>query len=299
MISYAGFGDIHHMPRRVKAGPEGHHMAKAEASDEVRGVRAGQRTGDNGTSATMSVAPRGQDGGCALSVEDSDGGRDTEHVRDVVSAVIDLGAIRPALLRGARVFLETVAVPTALLYVILHLVGLGAGLGAVVAWCCLTVGARRLLGHPLPGTLLLCSAMLCGRAIVALLLSSAVAFLVQPIIGSILMAGLFLGSAAIGRPITVRLARDFVALPAHFFHKRAVRRVFTEVALIWGVSRLCDAGMSIWFIGGGIDLGLLSRGVFSTLLTVATVALCAGWGWRKMRSIPGIDLRIGGAAPVA
>ena len=230
MISYAGFGDIHHMLRRVKAGPEGHHMAKAEASDEVRGVRAGQRTGDNGTSATMSVAPRGQDGGCALSVEDSDGGRDTEHVRDVVSAVIDLGAIRPALLRGARVFLETVAVPTALLYVILHLVGLGAGLGAVVAWCCLTVGARRLLGvgghlgagelaqrvegaalhrtsgarrllgHPLPGTLLLCSAMLCGRAIVALLLSSAVAFLVQPIIGSILMAGLFLGSAAIGRP---------------------------------------------------------------------------------------------------
>src|SRR5690606_10072893 len=110
-----------------------------------------------------------------------------------------------------RMFLETVAIPTALLYVILHFVGLGAGLLAVIGWCAFTVIARRLLGHPLPGTLLLCTAMLCGRALVALVLSSAVAFLMQPVIGSILMAGLFLGSAAIGRPITVRLARDFVS----------------------------------------------------------------------------------------
>jgi hypothetical protein len=214
-----------------------------------------------------------------------------------VSAVIDIGALKPNLLRGARMFLETVAVPTALLYIILHFVGLGAGLFAVIGWCVATVIARRLLGHPLPGTLLLCTAMLCGRAVVALVLSSAVAFLMQPVIGSVLMAGLFLGSAAIGRPITVRLARDFVSLPAHFFHKQAVRRVFTQVALIFGVSRLCDAGMSIWFIGGGIDLGLLSRGVFSTLLTIVTVAVCACWGWRQMRSIPGVDLRIGAAAP--
>jgi hypothetical protein len=232
--------------------------------------------------AAMPIRPEDVDGAAAV------GGHDAGH-----AVVVDLGALRPALMRGGRVFLETVTVPSVLLYVMLHLVSLTAGLCAVLVWCCLTVGTRRLFGRELPGTLLLCTGMLCGRALVALLLSSAVAFLVQPVVGSIVMAALFLGSAAIGRPITVRLARDFIALPAHLFHHRPVRRMFTQVALIWGVSRLFDAGMSIWFIGNGFDLGLLSRGVFSTLLSAVTVAACAGWGWRVMRRIPGITLRMG------
>jgi hypothetical protein len=41
----------------------------------------------------------------------------------------------------------------------------------------------------------------------------------------------------------------------------------------------------------GLDAGLLSRGVLSTLLTVTTIAGCALWGWRRMRQVPGVTFR--------
>jgi hypothetical protein len=214
----------------------------------------------------------------------------TAHQPDEV--VIELGALRPALLRAVRLFLETVLVPTALLFVLLHTVGLVAALSAVLGWCVVTVGIRWLSGRHLPGTLLLCAGMLCARAGVALLLSSALVYLLQPVVGSIVMAALFLGSAAVGRPITIRLARDFVALPAHLFHQGGVRRMFTQVALLWGVGRLLDAGMSLGLLHFGLDAGLLSRGVFSGILTSLTIAACTAWGWRCLRRMPGVTLRL-------
>ncbi len=169
--------------------------------------------------------------------------------------VIELGHLRPALLRAARLFAETVIVPTALLFVLLHTVGLVAGLSAVLGWCALTLGIRWLAGRHLPGTLLLCVGMLCGRACLALVLSSALVYLLQPVVGSALMAVLFLGSAAVGRPV-----------------------------------------MSIGLLHWGVDAGLLSRGLFSGVLTALTIAVCVGWGWRAMHRIPGVTLRL--RAPV-
>src|SRR5215475_15840933 len=87
--------------------------------------------------------------------------RPAHHVGEVV---IELGQLRPALLRAGRLFLETVLIPTALLFVLLHTVGLVAGLSAVLGWCALTVSIRWFSGRHLPGTLLLCAGMLCTRA---------------------------------------------------------------------------------------------------------------------------------------
>jgi hypothetical protein len=211
------------------------------------------------------------------------------HTHDVV---IELGRLRPQLIRGVRMFVETVTVPTLLLYILLHTAGLVVGLCAVIGWCALTLGIRRLAGQHLPGTLLLCAGMLCGRAALALVLSSALVYVLQPVFGSVLMAVLFLGSAAIGRPVTIRLARDFVSLPAQLFHHRGVRRMFTQVALVWGVSRLIDAGMSLGLLHFGIGFGLLSRGLFSGLLTAVTIVVCAAWGARALRRLPGVTLRL-------
>ena len=108
-----------------------------------------------------------------------------------------------------------------------------------------------------PGTLLLGSAALAVKATVALASGSILVYLLQPVLGSVVMAVLFLGSAAFGRPITMRLARDFVHVPAHILDKRGVRRMFTEVAVIWGfsgsstsrsTSASCTAG---WTPGSG------------------------------------------------
>ena len=169
--------------------------------------------------------------------------------------VIELGSLRPTLVRAARMFLETILVPTVLLYVLLHTVGLVAGLSAVLGWCALTVTVRLVSKRHLPGTLLVCVGMLCARAALALVLSSALVYLLQPVIGSVLMAVLFVGSALIGRPITMRLVHDFVALPAQVLHHQGIRRMFTQIALLWGLGRLIDAGMSLGFLHLGLDAG--------------------------------------------
>ncbi|BCB91750.1 DUF3159 domain-containing protein [Phytohabitans suffuscus] len=206
--------------------------------------------------------------------------------------VIEIGELWPALRRAGRLFVETVLVPTALLYVLLHTAGLAAGLSAVLGWCALTVAFRWATGRHLPGTLLLCVGMLCGRAGLALVMSSALVYVLQPVVGSLFMALLFLGSAAAGRPITMRLARDFVALPAHMLHRPGVRRMFTQVALVWGGSRLVDAALTLTLLRFGLDAGLLSRGVFSGLLTGVTILACTGWGWRCLRRLPGISVHL-------
>jgi hypothetical protein len=205
--------------------------------------------------------------------------------------VIEVGELRPHLLRAVRIFSETVLVPTVLLYAVMHTVGLVTALSSVLGWCALTLIVRWVSGHQMPGTLLLCVGLLVGRTSLALALSSAVVYLLQPAFGSILMAALFLGSAAMGRPVTARLARDFISLPAHLFHRDGVRRLFTQVAMVWGGSRLVDAGMSIGLLHWGVDAGLLSRGVFSGLLTMLTIIGCACWGWRQLRRLPGVTLR--------
>jgi hypothetical protein len=213
--------------------------------------------------------------------------------KDEACHVIEVGAIRPALVRAARLFAETVLVPTGLLYIVLHTAGLLPALLSVLGWCALTVGIRFITGRHLPGTLLVCAGALCARALVALALSSALVYFVQPVIASVFMGALFLGSALLGRPITMRLARDFVSLPAQLHSHPGLRRVFIQTAALWGLGRLVDAGMSIGFLHMGLDFALLSRGVFSSALTVLMVIVCAAWGIRCLRRMPDVTFRFG------
>jgi hypothetical protein len=215
------------------------------------------------------------------------------HASEVVSHVIELGHLKPAVARGLRLLLETVVVPTMLLYVFMITVGQMWGLAAVLVWCGLTVGVRMVTLRRIPGTLMLCIAMLVGRTSIALALSSVYVYLLQPVAGSVLMAGLFIGSALLGRPITMRLAQDFVQLPVRLVADRRVRRMFIQVSLLWGVSRLLDAGMSIGVLHWGLAAGIFSRGVFSGALTALSVLACTYWGWSRLRRIPGVEFRLG------
>jgi hypothetical protein len=217
----------------------------------------------------------------------------TEHVEHV----IEMGRLRPTLLQGGRLLMETMVVPTLLLYGCMQTVGQFAGLVAVLAWCALTVAVRLVTDKRVPGTLLLAVAMLIGRTSIALALSSVYVYLLQPVAGSILMAVLFIGSALLGRPITLRLAQDFVHLPGRLVADRLVRRMFVQVSLLWGVSRLFDAGLSLGVLHWGVDAGVFSRGVFSSLLTVLSILVCAYWGWSRLRRVEGVRFQFGGPPP--
>jgi hypothetical protein len=211
----------------------------------------------------------------------------------VIEHVIELGDLRPTLLRGTRILLETAVVPTLLLYAGLLTLGAFPGMIAVLAWCGFTVAVRMVTVRRVPGTLLLVLAMLAARTGISLALSSVYVFLLQPIAGSMLMAVLFIGSALLGRPITMRLAQDFVHLPERLVVDARVRRMFVQVSLLWGLSRLLDAGMSLGVLHFGITAGVFSRGVFSGLLTALSIGACAYFGWSRLHRIEGVTLRFG------
>jgi hypothetical protein len=148
--------------------------------------------------------------------------------------VLEINGLRATIVRAGRLLLEAVVVPTVLLAILLHVIGTTRSILVAVGWCVLAISLRWYVDRRLPGTLLLGSAALAVKAAIALASGSILIYLLQPVLGSIVMALLFLGSAAFGRPITLRLARDFVHVPAHILDKRGVRRMFTEVAVIWG-----------------------------------------------------------------
>jgi hypothetical protein len=197
--------------------------------------------------------------------------------------VLEISGLRATVLRAGRLLLEAVVVPTVLLAVLLHVIGTTNSILVAVGWCVCAIGFRWLVDRRLPGTLLLGSAALAARAAFALASGSLLIYLLQPVLGSVVMALLFLGSAAFGRPITLRLARDFVHVPAHILDRTGVRRMFTEVAVIWGVSRLLDVALNLGFLHRGVDAGLWARGLLSPVLTVLAVAVCTAWGWRSLR----------------
>jgi hypothetical protein len=215
------------------------------------------------------------------------------------SDVLEIHGLRATVMRAGRLLLEAVVVPTVLLAILLHVIGTTRSILVAVGWCALAMGFRWLVDRRLPGTLLLGSAALVVKATIALASGSILIYLLQPVLGSVVMALLFLGSAAFGRPITLRLARDFVHVPADILDKRGVRRMFTEVAVIWGFSRIVDVALNLGFLHRGVDAGLWARGLLSPVLTVLAVAVCAAWGWRSLRR-NGIRLKVSaaGASPL-
>lgn len=202
---------------------------------------------------------------------------------------IPLPPLAPALRNAGRLLTEATLVPSALFALLLHFSGLATALLAAVGWCWLVVLIRWRGRQRLPGLLLMSACLFTARSCVALATSSAFLYLLQPAIGSLMMAGLFLGTSVLGRPVTVRLAQDFVQVPSHLLHRPRVRRMFRDVGVLFGLSRLLDAVLSISLLRQGISAGIAGRALVSPALVALTIAMCFFWGRRALR-VDGIRL---------
>ncbi len=209
---------------------------------------------------------------------------------------IDLPAIGPAIVCILRLIVETTVVPAVLFALLMPRAGLLAALGAATGWVWLAAGIRCWSQGRAPTTLLLSIGAVTGRALLALATSSSVLFLVQPVIGAAVAAAVFVGSALIGKPLTMHLARDFVTVPEHVRSRTRVRRMFRDIALIWGASRFAGAAMGYSLLHADATTAALGRGLFTPLITITTIALCVGWAAYSLRA-DGVRLRRAGTAP--
>jgi uncharacterized membrane protein len=101
------------------------------------------------------------------------------------------------------------------------------------------------------------------------------------------VAGVFAGSALLGRPLAQRLAADFLPLPEALLARRGVRRFFQRVSLLWAVVFLANAGIGLWLlVSQPLATFLWSRTVASLALTGLAVVLSTWWFRRCVRATP-------------
>ncbi len=210
--------------------------------------------------------------------------------------VMYLPPLRPTVRTAARLAVESMIVPWLLMACLLHTRGLLSALIAALSWSWLVLLVRWREKGRLPGTLLLTGGLLTARCCLSLATGSAFVYLLQPVIGSLVMASIFVGTSLAGRPLTLTLAKDFMDLPAHLIDRPRVRRMFRNVGLFWGATRLLDACISYSFLHLSVDYGMLSRALVSPVLLALSIGACFLLGRRGLASD---DIRLARTPAVA
>ncbi len=185
-------------------------------------------------------------------------------------------------------------VPTVLFYLVLVTLGFRGALVAALAWSYLALGRRIWRRQRPSGVLLLGTAMLTLRTAISLVTGSVFLYFAQPTAGTACVALLFLGSALLRRPLTERLARDFLPLDSHVMSRPLVRRFFIQISLLWAGVLLSNAGFVMWLLlSTTLRAFVLERTLVSSLLWLVGVGGSTLWFVRSMRRA-GIILHWGG-----
>jgi hypothetical protein len=180
--------------------------------------------------------------------------------------------------------IEATFVPLAIFYCSLWAMGVWGALGTALAWSYGVLGLRLLRRERVPGILLLGVAGLTIRTIISVASGSVFIYFLQPTLGTVVVAGTFLFSAALRRPLAERLAGDFCPLPLEFIRQPAVRRFFTQISLLWGLVYVANAGVTLWvLITQPLSTYLWAKTLISIGLTGTGVIVSVMWFQRTMR----------------
>ena len=177
--------------------------------------------------------------------------------------------------------LEATLIPLALFYGGLQLLGLWAALLAALIWSYTSLLRRIVTRKPVPGMLVLGIVGLTARTGLALVTGSAFLYFLQPTLGTVLVASVFVGSVLLGRPLAMRLAVDFMPLPEALLAHHRVRRFFLRISLLWAAVFMANAGISLWLlVSQSLATFLWTRTVASVVLTGGAIAIST-WAFRR------------------
>ncbi len=224
----------------------------------------------------------------------------SEPVHPNARSVLLLPPPRLVLRHAVPVVLESVVAPLAAYYCAYMLVGFRGALVGALAWS-YSIVARHLIRRERVTTLMLLgTALLTMRTIVAFATGSAFLYFIQPTAMAFLAALLLLSSALVGRPFTQRFTHDFCPLSAAFLARPTTHRFFVRVSFLWAVTMLLNGAIVLTLL---LEVSTksfaLERSAVTLLLTGSAVALSIAWFTRAMRR-DGITVNFGiAASPLA
>jgi hypothetical protein len=147
--------------------------------------------------------------------------------------VSHLAVLRQVARRAVPHLVEATLVPALLFYVFMLTLGVWTAFLVALSWSYGAIVRRFLTGRSIPPVLVLSTVALTVRTAIALASGSTFVYFFQPILGTLAMAGVFLGSIAIGQPLIAKLAGDFWPLTPEVAALPAVVRLFRTLTVLW------------------------------------------------------------------
>jgi hypothetical protein len=186
--------------------------------------------------------------------------------------------------RSLPSLIEATVIPTIIFYVCLVHIGSGAAMLAVLSWSYGAVVRRWVSGHRIPAILVLAVLGLTVRTLLGIMSGTFVYFL-QPVMTTLALAAVFLGSLCFGRPIIGHLASDFCPLAPEIASRPAIVRLFTGLTLLWAAVHLLTAATTFGLLVSlPTTTFVLLKSVVSLAITVGAIVLTVSWSIRTARS---------------
>ena len=102
--------------------------------------------------------------------------------------------------------------------------------------------------------------------------------------GTVLVAGLFLLSVPIGKPLAERLARDFCPLPEALLARPFMRTFFMRISLLWAAVFLTNASVSFYLLlNQSVGAYVITKQALSSGLWIAAIGTSVWYFLRLMR----------------
>jgi len=180
--------------------------------------------------------------------------------------------------------IEATLLPLAVFYLALWAAGFWGAVLAATVWSYGTVLRRLLRRERVPGILVIGVVLVTARTLLAVQTGSAFLYFLQPTLGTVLVAGLFLLSVPIGKPLAERLAADFCPLPASLLARPFMRRFFIRISLLWAAVFLTNAAISIYLLlNQSVAAYMLTKQAASSGVWVAAIVASTWYFVRLMR----------------
>ncbi|HMF04578.1 MAG TPA: VC0807 family protein [Acidimicrobiia bacterium] len=196
----------------------------------------------------------------------------------------EIPRLRTLARHAAPHVVEGTIVPLALFLLTLRFLGVWGAVLIGLGWTYAAVARRLVMGQRVPGILVLTAVTLTARTIIAMVSGSVVVYFLQPTLGTALVAGAFLLSVPLGRPLAERLARDFCPIPSGVLAHAPVRRFFLQISLLWAFTQLANATVTLWLLlSQSLATFLVARTLVSWGLTGGAIVVSTLWFRRSMR----------------
>jgi uncharacterized membrane protein len=199
-------------------------------------------------------------------------------------AAFDLPPLRVLARHALPRVVEGAVIPTLVFVTLLKVGGQSWAIAGAFGWSSLVIVTRLGLGRRVPTIVLLGLGALALRTAVALAADSSFLYFLQPTVGSATVGILFLATAVAGRPLVLRLARDFCPLPDDVMTHSHFRRFFLGISALWGGVQLVNSGLTLWLLlSQSIATFVLVRTTLNYTLTATAILISVLWFRRVLR----------------